>query len=188
MIYAAPATGPDAFSPIWDDALSAGVLWRRVFGWMIDVLLVVLIVWTIWWSLVLFGLVTFGLTWVLLAFVPLVPFAYHCLFLTGEMSATPGQAAFGLIVRRNYDLGRPTLAQAVVSTLIFYVTLATTGLLLLVALFTYRKRTLHDLVSGLVVVRRRVWRNWALAAGAAFSGPLTGDAGSWNMGAGQPPT
>ena len=40
-----------------------------------------------------------------------------------------------------------------ISTLVFYLTLATSGLLLLVALFTVRHRTLHDLVSGLVVVR-----------------------------------
>ena len=71
------------------------------------------------------------------------------------MSATPGQAMFGLMVRRDDDLGPPTLAQAVISTLVFYLTLATSGLLLLVALFTERKRTLHDLVSGLVVVRTR---------------------------------
>jgi uncharacterized RDD family membrane protein YckC len=185
MIYTAPTTGPAAFTPIWDDALSAGVLWRRCFGWLIDVVLVLLMVWTIWWTLVLAGLLTFGLSWALLVFVPLVPFAYHCLFLTGELSATPGQAAFGLIVRRNDDLGRPMLAQAVVSTLVFYVTLATSGLLLLVALFTWRKRALHDLISGLVVVRRRVWRNWA-SSGAPMDGPLTGGAGSWNMGVGQP--
>ena len=37
--------------------------------------------------------------------------------------------------------------------MVFYLTLATSGLLLLVALFTVRHRTLHDLVSGLVVVR-----------------------------------
>ena len=61
----------------------------------------------------------------------------------------------------------------------FYLTLATSGLLLLVALITPRKRTpCHDLISGLVVVRTRIWRNWALTAGA----------GSWNMGAGYPRT
>jgi len=37
-----------------------GVLWRRMFGWMVDVVLVLLIVWSIWWALVLFGLVTFA--------------------------------------------------------------------------------------------------------------------------------
>ncbi len=43
-------------------------------------------------------------------------------------------------------MSRPNFAQAVVSTLIFYLTLGTTGLLLLVALFTVRRRTLHDLL------------------------------------------
>jgi uncharacterized RDD family membrane protein YckC len=62
--------------------------------------------------------------------------------------------------------------------LVFYLTLATSGLLLLVSLFTRRKRTLHDLVSGLVVVRRHIWRDWALTAGA----------GSWNMRTGHPYT
>ena len=50
-------------------------------------------------------------------------------------------------------------------------TLATTGLLLLIALFTVRHRTLHDLASGLVVARTRA---------------LTGGFGSWNMQGGSP--
>ncbi len=75
------------------------------------------------------------------------------LFLAGPLSATPGQSMLGLIVRRNDDFGQPTRLQALVSTLLFYLTLATSGLLLLVALFTVRRRTLHDLLSGLVVVR-----------------------------------
>jgi len=78
----------------------------------------------------------------------------------------------GLTVRRNDDLGPPTGVQALVSTLLYYLTLATWGLLLLVALFTLRKRTLHDLVSGLVVVRVR-----AMDA-------LTPPPGPWNMAGG----
>jgi uncharacterized RDD family membrane protein YckC len=154
----------------------AGVLSRRCFAWLIDVVLVALLVVVAWWSLLLGGLITFGLGWWFLGFVPLVPFAYHCLFIASELSATPGQAMFGLMVRRDDDLGPPTLAQAAVSTLVFYLTLATSGLLLLLALFTRRKRTLHDLLSGLVVVRRRAWRDWA----------LTTSTGSWNMGTGHP--
>lgn len=170
------ATGPAAFGSLWEDAMTAGVLWRRCLGWLMDLVLVGVLVGVIWSSLLLLGLLTFGLGWWLLGLVPLVPFAYHCLFLTSDMSATPGQAAFGLIVRRDDDLGPPTLPQAAASTLIFYLTLATSGLLLLVALFTRRKRTLHDLISGLVVVRRRAWYDWALTAGA----------GSWNMRPGHP--
>jgi uncharacterized RDD family membrane protein YckC len=170
MIFAAPPS----FNSAWDDALTAGVRTRRCLGWLVDVALVGLLVWTVWWSLALLGLITFGLSWAFLGFVPLVPFAYHCLFLTGSMSATPGQALFGLIVRRDDDLGPPSFAQAVVSTLVFYLTLATSGLLLLVALFTVRKRTLHDLAAGLVVVRAGAWRQWALTTGAS----------SWNMAGG----
>jgi uncharacterized RDD family membrane protein YckC len=77
------------------------------------------------------------------------------------------------VVRRNDDLGPPSFAQAFVYTLVFYLTLATTGLLLLVALATVRHRTLHDLASGLVVARARA---------------LTGGFGSWNMQGGSPYT
>ena len=72
----------------------------------------------------------------------------------------------GLIVRRNDDLGPPTVLQALLSVLLFYLTMATSGLLLVVALFTIRHRTLHDLVSGLVVVRAEA---------------LTAPGGGWNM-------
>ena len=61
--------------------------------------------------------------------------------------------------------------QALIFTVVFYLTLATSGLLLLVALFTVRHRTLHDLLSGLVVVRSR----------ALLNTPLTPPTGYWNM-------
>jgi len=114
---------------------------------------------------------TLGLGFALLGALPFVPFCYHWLFVAGPASATPGQQALGLVVRRNDDLGRPLLLQAFIYTLVFYLTLATTGLLLLFALFTVRHRTLHDLASGLVVVRARA---------------LTGGLGSWNMQGGSP--
>jgi uncharacterized RDD family membrane protein YckC len=107
-----------------------------------------------------------------MAILPAVPFCYHFLSLLGATSATPGQQMLGLTVRRNDDLGPPTVLQALVSVVAFYLTLATSGLLLIVALFTIRHRTLHDLVSGLVVVRVR-----AMEA-------LTTPPGTWNMGGG----
>jgi len=177
MIY----TAPSASSPSWEKSLLAGVRWRRCLAWLVDLLLVAGLVATLFGSLLFLGLITFGLGWWFLGLLPLVPFGYHCLFLSSTLSATPGQALCGLMVRRDDDLGPPTLAQAVISTLVFYVTLATTGLLLLVALFTPHKRTLHDLASGLVVVRRGAWQNWAVTTGT-----LTQGAWSWNMGAGHP--
>ncbi len=154
-----------------DDWLTEGVLSRRVFAWLIDVLLVGLTLVALWFVLLLFGLLTLGLGLPLLGVLPFVPFCYHFFLVAGSASATPGQQALGLVVRRNDDLGRPTTMQVLVFTLVFFLTLATTGLLLLIALFTERKRTLHDLASGLVVVRARA---------------LTRGFGSWNMQGGSP--
>ena len=92
-------------------------------------------------------------------------------FLCGRLSATPGQAAVGLIVRRNDDLGRPSLAQAIVWTLGFYVTLAAGVIWLFVCLLTVRRRTLHDLVSGLVLVRRHPPAGWSPYGAAPYGGP-----------------
>jgi uncharacterized RDD family membrane protein YckC len=157
--------------PLDDDYLTEGVLLRRVFAWLIDVLLIGLIWIALTLGLVLFGLLTLGLGLPMLGILPFVPFCYHVLFLAGPPSATPGQSALGLVVRRNDDFGRPTPAQAVVSTLLFYASLAFSGLPLLLALFTVRRRTPHDLISGLVVVRTRA---------------LTRGLGSWNMPGGSP--
>jgi uncharacterized RDD family membrane protein YckC len=145
MIYRMPV--PDDYS------LTRGVMSRRVIGWFVDLLLLALIMVALWVVFMLFGLLTLGLGFPLLGVLPFVPFCYHILFLAGPSSGTPGQRMMGLLVRRNDDFGQPNALQAVISTIVFYLTLATSGLLLLVALITFRHRTLHDLASGLVVVR-----------------------------------
>ncbi len=152
-----------------DDWLTRGVLIRRMLAWVVDVLVIGALAGMLWTVLFTFGMVTLGLGLPLLGILPLVPFLYHILFLASPLSATPGQTLFGLTVRRDEDFSRPSLLAAVISTLLFYLTLATSGLLLLVALFTVRKRTLHDLLSGLVVVRERA---------------LTPASGAWNIGQG----
>ena len=156
-----------------NDMLSEGVLWRRVAGWCIDLVLIALLTALLWWLLVVFGLLTLGLGFPLLGALPFVPFCYQLLSMLGGGSATPGQQVFGLVVRRNEDLGPPTPLRVVLFILGFTLTMATCGLLLLVALVTTRHRTLHDLVSGLVVVRARAMQ------------ALTPPPGYWNMPGGQ---
>jgi uncharacterized RDD family membrane protein YckC len=133
---------------------------------VIDVFLIAVLICVLWWVLVMFGLLTLGLGFGAMSILPFVPFCYHFFSLLGMASATPGQRIMGLTVRRNDDLGPPTGLQAFLSVLLFYLTMATSGLLLVVALFTVRHRTLHDLVSGLVVVRVQA---------------LTAPSGGWNM-------
>ena len=156
-----------------NDMLSEGVLWRRVGGWCVDLVLIALLTAVLWWLLLLFGLLTLGLGFPLLGVLPFVPFCYQLLSLLGGGSATPGQQMFGLVVRRNEDLGPPTPLRAVLFILGFYLTMATCGLLLLIALDTVRHRTLHDRASGLVVVRTRAMQ------------ALTPPPGYWNMPGGQ---
>jgi uncharacterized RDD family membrane protein YckC len=152
-----------------DDFLTGGVMSRRCVAWVFDIFLIAVLMWVLWWVLVMFGLLTLGLGFGAMSILPFVPFCYNFLSLLGSSSATPGQQMMGLTVRRDYDLGPPTGLQALASVLLFYVTLATSGLLLVVALFTRRHRTLHDLVSGLVVVRVRAIQT------------LTASGAGWNM-------
>jgi uncharacterized RDD family membrane protein YckC len=152
--------------------LTDGVLSRRCVAWCVDAVLIALLMWVLWWVLLLFGILTLGLGFGAMTLLPVVPFCYNMLSLLSARSATPGQQMLGLTVRRDEDLGPPTGLQALVSTLLYYVTLATSGLLLVIALFTIRKRTLHDLVSGLVVVRVRAMDS------------LTAPPGPWNMAGG----
>ena len=144
-----------------DEDFIEGVLTRRCFAWLIDLLLISVIFAALWTVLFIFGLLTLGLGFGAMVVLPAVPFLYHFLSLLRYASATPGQAIMGLTVRRDVDLGPPTGLQALIFTVVFYLTMATSGLLLLVALFTVRHRTLHDLASDLVVVRRRSFDAWS---------------------------
>ena len=137
-----------------------GVLIRRCIAWLIDLVFISVIFAALFTVLFLFGLLTLGLGFAAMAILPAVPFLYHFLSLLRPTTATPGQAIMGLTVRRDVDLGPPTGLQALVFTVVFYLTMATSGLLLLVALFTVRHRTLHDIASDLVVVRRRTLDVW----------------------------
>lgn len=152
-----------------DDFLVGGALARRCLAWLVDIVLIGLVVLALWLILAMFGVLTFGLGFGAMAILPFVPGVYHVVSLLGRRSATPGQRIFGLTVRRDADLGPPDAFQAIICVVLLYVTLATSGLLLVVALFTRRRRTLHDILSGLVVVR--------VHAMEALTAPTAG----WNM-------
>jgi uncharacterized RDD family membrane protein YckC len=149
-----------------DDLLTQGVVMRRVIAWLVDVTLIGVGMAMLYVLVLLFGLMTLGLGFALLGALPCLPPLYNFLFLLTPWAATPGQLLLGLCVRRDDDFGPPTALQALLSTVGFYLTLATGMIWLVVALFTVRRRTLHDMFSGLVVVR---------------TDALTSFEGSWNM-------
>jgi uncharacterized RDD family membrane protein YckC len=162
----------DSLNCIDDNFLVGGVITRPCLAWVADIVLIASILLMLWWTLFWFCVLTFGTGFGAMAVLPCVPFCYHLFSLLCPSSATLGQILFGLTVCRNGDLGPPTGMQAVIFTVAFYATLASSGLLLIIALLTVRHRTLHDLLSGLVVIRMR-----AMEA-------LTSGAGRWNIGSG----
>ena len=70
------------------------------------------------------------------------------------LSATPGQGLVGLVMVDNDSFARPTIAQALLWIVGYWLTLGLLCLLFFLAIFTLRKRCLHDIVAGVVVVRR----------------------------------
>ena len=139
-----------------DDVLTSGVPGRRVAAWIVDALILGCILGPLAWFLALMvSVATLGIGWPVFTLLPLVPLAYHAGFLAGGQAATPGMRLLGITARENLELDLPTLGEAVVFTAGLYVTLAAGAVWLLVALVTRHRRALHDIVSGLVIVRTR---------------------------------
>jgi uncharacterized RDD family membrane protein YckC len=162
-----------AASPI--SASTEDVLRRRLIAWLIDALIVGVLLVLLHFALLVVGLLTLGIGWLLIGLLPAVPFAYSFAGLASRYAATPGQSAMGLTVVHHISGARPTPLEAFVSTALFYVSL-TFAPILLIALVSARHRTLHDMVSGLLVVRG--------AAGeipTSVKPPLTEPHGVWNM-------
>lgn len=140
-------------SPAISDALlTRGVLARRFCAFLIDAFIIGVLGWVVAITIFLFGILTLGLGWLMFHIIPLLPFLYYTLLIGGS-GATPGQRMFGLVVRRDADLGPPSLAQAFVWTLLLWVSFVLACLPFAMALVGPRHRAGHDLLSGLVVVR-----------------------------------
>jgi uncharacterized RDD family membrane protein YckC len=149
---------PDWADPWGHPEYYAGITLRRILAYVIDGAIVLVLAGLVWIATGILGVLTFGVLFPLHALaVALVPFCYHSLLIGGPLSATVGMRAIGIRVMSidpsAVGDGRPTLIQAMIQTVTFYGSLALTGsLVLVVALFNARRRTLHDLLAGTVVV------------------------------------
>jgi uncharacterized RDD family membrane protein YckC len=146
------ASGSGAWPEI-DPARLEGVLSRRVFAYVVDLCIVGLLLVAAWVMFVGVTLISFGLFSPVFALLAAIPAAYHTLTI-GTQGGTWGQQLFGLEVR-DMTLGPCSLLQALVTTVLFYLTVPpTAGLVLLAVFFLPRRRTLHDLLAGTQVLRR----------------------------------
>ena len=132
------------------DAL-AGVRTRRILAVCIDLVLVSLLVAALW---IISIVLTFGLALFFLSpLYPFVAFFYNGLTVSGPRMATPGMRAMDLEMRMQDTGARVPFINAAVQAVLFYVSWFFPPILL-VSLVDGEKRCLHDIIAGVVVIRR----------------------------------
>lgn len=149
---------PHAFDPLLQPELFRGVLTRRVFAFLIDLVVLTVPVVFGYLFIAVFGLITLGLGWALflLAWPATVIWAiiYYGASLGGPHSATLGMRAMDLELRTWY--GAPGyFVLGAMHAVLFYIFMSI-PLVLLVGLFNGRRRLLHDIVLGTVVINSSV--------------------------------
>jgi uncharacterized RDD family membrane protein YckC len=132
------------------DAL-VGVRTRRIVAVCIDFVIVSLLVMALWLvSIVLtLGLALFFLP----PLFPFVAFFYNGLTVSGPKMATPGMRALDLEMRMDDTGARAPFVNAAVQAVLFYVSWCFPPIFL-VSLVDGEKRCLHDIIAGVVIVRR----------------------------------
>src|SRR4029078_9542159 len=147
---------PHAYDPVANPALFDGVLARRVVAFLIDCLILSIPVVFVSMFIFVIGIVTFGLGFLIygLLWPAMVIWAicYYGATLGGPASATIGMRAMDIEMRTWY--GAPTyFVLGAVHAVVFWVTVSMlTPFVLLVCLFNERRRCLHDILVGTVVI------------------------------------
>jgi uncharacterized RDD family membrane protein YckC len=147
---------PHAFDPLAEPELFRGVLVRRVFAFLIDLIVLAIPVVVACVFIAVFGLVTLGLGWVLFWLVSpaslIWALIYYGATLGGPHSATIGMRTMDLEMRTWY--GAPCyFVLGAVHPVLFWLSVSfLTPLILLVGLFNSRRRLLHDIILGTVVI------------------------------------
>jgi uncharacterized RDD family membrane protein YckC len=155
-----PDFRPHAFDPYLEPELFRGVLTRRAIAFVIDVFIISVPVALAVLFIAVFGLVTLGLGWALFWLVSpasiIWALVYYGATLGGPHSATPGMRVMDLEVRTWYGAPCYFLLGAM-HAVAFYISLSMLSpLVLLVGLFNGRRRLLHDVLLGTVVINNSI--------------------------------
>jgi uncharacterized RDD family membrane protein YckC len=151
---------PHAFDPWTQPELFRGVLTRRAFAFFIDLVVLSIPVILAVMFIAVFGVVTLGLGWALFWLVSpasvIWALIYYGASLGGPHSATVGMRVMDLELRTWY--GAPSyFVLGAMHAVVFWISVSfLTPLVLLVGLFNRRRRLLHDIVLGTVVINSSV--------------------------------
>jgi uncharacterized RDD family membrane protein YckC len=151
---------PHAFDPWTQPELFRGVLTRRVFAFLIDLVVLSVPVILAYIFIAVFGLITLGLGWLLfwLVWPAAVVWAliYYGATLGGPHSATLGMRVMDLELRTWYGAPGYFVLGAMHAVLFWISVSFLTPLVLLIGLFNGRRRLLHDIVLGTVVINSSI--------------------------------
>ena len=146
--------GHDTMNAVEDSRLD-GVRTRRVYAFLIDAFIVFLLSIPVSIVIFLLGIVTLGLGFFLYAIMfPVLAVTYVGYTMGSGDQATVGMKANDIYLSR-LDGGKIDPVTAIVHSVLFWAGNAMlTPFVLLVTLLSDRKRTLHDLLLGTIVLRR----------------------------------
>ena len=151
---------PHAFDPALEPELFRGLLTRRVVAFLIDIVVISVPVIVGYLFIAVFGLITLGLGWALfwLAWPASVIWAiiYYGASLGGHHSATLGMRVMDIELRTWYGAPGYFLLGAMHGVLFWVSISVLSPLVLLVGLFNSRRRLLHDIVLGTVIINNSV--------------------------------
>jgi uncharacterized RDD family membrane protein YckC len=147
---------PHAYDPATNPELFEGVLARRVVAFLIDVVIIAVPLIVGWMFIFVFGLITFGLGWALFWLMSpgsvIWALVYYGVTLGGPASATIGMRAMDIEMRTWY--GAPAyFVLGAVHAIVFWISVSVlTPFVLVVGFFNDRRRLLHDMLVGTVLI------------------------------------
>ena len=168
---------PHAYDPATNPELFEGVLARRVVAFAIDFVIIAIPVVLAAMFIFVFGIVTLGLGfalyWLLPAASVIWAIVYFGVTLGSERSATIGMRVMDLEMRTWY--GAPAyFVLGAVHAVVFWLTVSVlTPFILLVCFFNERRRLLHDILLGTVIInnaQRAAMLRASMGAAGAYKG------------------
>jgi uncharacterized RDD family membrane protein YckC len=147
---------PHAYDPVANPELFDGVLARRLVAFLIDFVILAVPVAFVAMFIFVVGIVTLGLGFLFYALLwpamVIWAIAYYGLTLGSPASATIGMRVMDIEMRTWY--GSPAyFVLGAVHAVVFWITVsALTPFILLVCLFNQRRRCLHDILVGTIII------------------------------------
>ncbi|HUW74138.1 MAG TPA: RDD family protein [Methyloceanibacter sp.] len=146
---------PHVFNPVTQPQLFDAVIRKRCVAFVIDAIIIGILWAVAVIAVTILGVLTLGLAWLLFGLIfPAVGLGYNALTIGGPKSATVGQRMMGLTVPMWYG-GKVTPLIAAFHALLFWFSLVIFFPILLWAFFDQRKRCLHDILAGVLVINRQ---------------------------------